>query len=111
MAPWGRGPVSQYLNTNRTWWSERVPIHAQSPFYDLEGFMDGELSLMPLEQRELGDVVNAVTSAGLRIISLHEFPYARYQMFPFLVQDDVGWWRMKEPDKGLAMTFSMKATR
>lgn len=268
--------MNQYLDTNRKWWDERVPGHARSPFYDLKRFKDGELSLMPLEQRELGDVkdksllhlqchfgldtlswarlgaratgvdfseaavdlarslsqelgidadfvrsniyglrdilpgdfdivftscgvlswlpdlaswaetiahflkpggtfyiaeihpfaqvfydgadaedlqvhyryfhepepyrfeddgsyaqpqanlteattyqwfhslgdvVNAVTSAGLRIIWLHEFPYACYQMFPFLVQDDVGWWRMKEPDKGLPMTFSMKATR
>jgi len=48
--------MNEHLETNRTWWNERVPLHADSSFYDVEGFRDGDLTLMPLERRELGDV-------------------------------------------------------
>lgn len=57
----------------------------------------------------LGDIVNALVSAGLEIAFLHEFPYARYQMFPFLVEDEDGWWRLEEKDGFIPMTFSLKA--
>jgi SAM-dependent methyltransferase len=59
----------------------------------------------------LGDVVNSLISAGLRIEFLHEFPYACYEMFPFLVQDEQGWWRLRESDGAIPMTFSLKATK
>jgi len=57
----------------------------------------------------LGDIVNALISAGLRIEFLHEFPYASYQMFPFLMQDETGWWRLPDLDSSIPMTFSLKA--
>lgn len=57
----------------------------------------------------LGDVVNALISAGLHIEFLHEFPYACYRMFPFLKQDRDGWWRLKEKRGSIPMTFSLKA--
>jgi SAM-dependent methyltransferase len=265
--------VSEHLETNRAWWNERVPLHADSSFYDVQGFREGKLTLMPLERRELGDVtgksllhlqchfgldtlswarlgarvtgvdfseegialarslseevglpadfvcanvyelphvlsgrfdivftsygvltwlpdltrwaqviahflerggvfyiaevhpfamvfydepdaedlqvhypyfhdpvpmrfeaegsyasaaectykvtyewshslgeiVNVLISAGLQIEFLREFPYACYQMFPFLVQDEEGWWRMKDSDDAIPMTFSLKA--
>jgi len=57
----------------------------------------------------LGDIVNVLISAGLRIEFLHEFPYACYQMFPFLVEGEEGWWRLPEPKGCIPMTFSLKA--
>jgi hypothetical protein len=30
-------------------------------------------------------------------------------MFPFLVEDDDGWWRLEEKDGFIPMTFSLKA--
>jgi SAM-dependent methyltransferase len=59
----------------------------------------------------LGDILNALISAGLKIDYLHEFPYACYKMFPFLVQDEAGWWRLRESDGSIPMTFSLKATK
>ncbi|MHA1450511.1 MAG: class I SAM-dependent methyltransferase, partial [Candidatus Hodarchaeales archaeon] len=44
------------MKANRDNWSERVPIHAKSSSYDLEGFKKGKTSLLPTEIEELGDV-------------------------------------------------------
>ncbi len=57
----------------------------------------------------LGDVVNALISAGLQIEFLHEFPYACYRMFPFLEPDGGGWWRLNAKHGCIPMTFSLKA--
>ncbi|MGD2164113.1 MAG: hypothetical protein PVH50_01145 [Anaerolineae bacterium] len=59
----------------------------------------------------LRDVVSSLVKAGLRIVWLHEFPYACCQMFPFLVRDDEGWWQPKDSNKCVPMTFSLKAVR
>lgn len=48
--------MSKHLDTNQAWWDERVSLHAGSAFYDVQAFKDGELTLMDLERRELGDV-------------------------------------------------------
>jgi hypothetical protein len=146
---------------NRVWWNERVPLHAESDFYDVEAFKAGNLTLMNLEREELGDVrgksllhlrvhypyfhdpqplrfeeegsyaseatccqkvtyewfhslsdvVNALILSGLRIEFLHEFPYACYRIFPFLEQDDEGWWRLEAEETAIPMTFSLKAFR
>lgn len=47
---------SEWLDTNRRSWDERVPIHAASQFYDLPSFERGRCSLRPLEVAEVGDV-------------------------------------------------------
>jgi SAM-dependent methyltransferase len=62
-------------------------------------------------QHGLGDVVNSLISAGLRIEFLHEFPYACERMFPFLRQDREGWWRLEGHPGSIPMTFSLKATK
>jgi SAM-dependent methyltransferase len=55
---------TEYQELNRAWWDERVPIHAGSGFYDLEGFVAGRDTLQPLEVQALGDV------AGLDLVHL-----------------------------------------
>ncbi len=44
------------LKANRDNWDERVPLHAASSFYDVEGFKAGRITLDSLETGELGDV-------------------------------------------------------
>lgn len=41
---------------NRLFWNEVTPHHLQSRFYDVEGFLAGNCSLLPLELAALGDV-------------------------------------------------------
>ena len=61
-AAWAATPVrvyrgmSGYSEANRAMWDERVPIHVDGEFYDLEGFIRGGSSNLPFEVDELGDV-------------------------------------------------------
>jgi SAM-dependent methyltransferase len=48
--------MSAYSEANRAMWDERVPIHVDGEFYDLEGFVRGGSSNLPFEVDELGDV-------------------------------------------------------
>jgi SAM-dependent methyltransferase len=59
----------------------------------------------------LGDVVSAVSSAGLRIQFLHEFPYCAYQHFPFLRRGADGWWRLPGRKASIPLMFSIRATK
>jgi SAM-dependent methyltransferase len=51
--------VTDWRETNRRLWDERVPIHVDSEFYDVEGFLAGASTLRPFEVREVGDVAGA----------------------------------------------------
>ena len=53
-----------YTAANRELWDELAGIHAESAFYDVDGFLSGRCTLMPLECQELGDV------AGRRLLHL-----------------------------------------
>ena len=59
----------------------------------------------------LGDILNALIAAGLRIEFLHEFPYSVEKTFPFMERDPDGWWRLKEPPAQIPLTFSLKAIK
>lgn len=57
----------------------------------------------------MGDIINAIISNGLRIEFIHEFNLCSWRRFPFMEQDEAGWWRIKG-DK-IPLTFSLKATK
>jgi SAM-dependent methyltransferase len=48
--------AEQWREVNRALWDERVPIHAEGQFYDLDGFVAGRSSLRPFELAEVGSV-------------------------------------------------------
>ena len=48
--------MNKAMESNRRNWDERVPIHAASRFYDVDGFRADKSSLMSIELEELGDV-------------------------------------------------------
>jgi SAM-dependent methyltransferase len=52
--PMGENP--DWIQTNRALWDERVSIHVDSEFYDVDGFLAGRSSLRPFELAEMGDV-------------------------------------------------------
>ncbi len=58
---------------------------------------------------DMGDIINSLIAAGLRIEFLHEFPMIFYKCYPFMKRDDKGSWRV-EGDK-IPLTFSIKATK
>lgn len=51
-----------YRATNRANWNERVAVHPDTDYYDVEGFLDGASSLYPMEREELAAVVDADTT-------------------------------------------------
>lgn len=56
-APDPRTPPSRdWFDANRRMWDERVPIHVAGPFYDVESFRRGRMSLQPFELEDVGDV-------------------------------------------------------
>lgn len=57
----------------------------------------------------LGDIINSLIGAGLRIDFLHEFPTVNYEWSPFTKKLDDGSWHT-EGDK-IPMLFSIKATK
>jgi SAM-dependent methyltransferase len=51
--------VSEWRETNRAWWDERVPIHVSSDLYDVEAFLAGGSALFDFVVEEVGDVEGA----------------------------------------------------
>ncbi len=61
---------------------------------------------------DLGEIVTALTSSGLRIEFLHEFPFIFYQALPFLEQhEDRTWWLPSGWRGELPLSFSLRATK
>lgn len=50
------GSHERWLEENRAFWDERVPIHLRSGFYDVVGFRAGRAPLPPFEIEEVGEV-------------------------------------------------------
>lgn len=52
----GASVAADWLESNRAYWDERVPIHVDSKLYDVPGFLSGKDTLRPFEANEVGDV-------------------------------------------------------
>ncbi len=50
-----------YVEENRRHWEDAAAHHPDTDHYDVEGFLDGESSLTPLERAEIGDEVGPGT--------------------------------------------------
>lgn len=48
--------MNEYVRENRDHWEEAAKIHPKTDFYDVESFLDGESTLLPIEREELDDV-------------------------------------------------------
>ncbi len=59
----------------------------------------------------LGDIVTALTDAGLRIEFMHEFPFMTNQFLPFTEVAPDGKVRLKQHDGSVPLLFSIRATK
>jgi SAM-dependent methyltransferase len=48
--------TSDYININKSTWNDKVDVHIDSDFYDLEGFLNGKSTLNAIELELLGNV-------------------------------------------------------
>lgn len=48
--------MNEYLKNNQEMWNDWAPLHAESEFYDVEGFKNGRNTLDSIELEEVGDV-------------------------------------------------------
>lgn len=61
-------------------------------------------------QHPLSDIVNALTSNGLRVEFLHEFPFCMFQWLPSMVKGDDGWYHVPGHDN-VPFLFSLEASK
>ncbi|MBN2379528.1 class I SAM-dependent methyltransferase [candidate division WOR-3 bacterium] len=59
----------------------------------------------------MGEIINSLISAGLRIESLNEYPYIYGQRFPFLVKKDKGIWGLPGDREDVPIMFELKARK
>jgi SAM-dependent methyltransferase len=60
----------------------------------------------------LGEVINSLIDAGLKIEFLHEFPFAARAKFPFMELGEDGWWRLPLDQHGtIPFLFSLRARK
>jgi SAM-dependent methyltransferase len=64
-----------------------------------------------LWNHSLGEVLNSLIGAGLRIDYLHEFPYAARAKFPMMEKGDDGWWRLPAQYVQIPFLFSLLARK
>lgn len=62
-------------------------------------------------QHSMGDIVNALVTAGLRIDFLHEFPYCTWKVIAFTERGEPGCWGLGPGFPRLPLMFSLKATK
>lgn len=60
----------------------------------------------------LGDVINSLTEAGLKIEFVHEFPYTMYNQFPgFMEKNEKKQFVLKDKKIQIPLLFSLKAVK
>ena len=62
-------------------------------------------------QHSMGDIVNALVGAGLRIDFLHEFPHCTWKVIAFTEPVERGSWGLGPRFPQLPLMFSLKATK
>ena len=70
-------PPADWLELNRAYWNERVPMHADSRLYDVTGFVAGQDTLRVFEPDEVGDVQGKTLLHLMCHIGLDTLSWAR----------------------------------
>jgi len=105
------GPKAEGLSVAYPYFSDGRAIVCQTrgSYADREAPVTHNLSYQ--WSHTLGEVLDAVVGAGLRMEFLHEFPVGFYPKLPGMTRGEDGWWRLPGSGAGLPLLFSLKATR
>jgi SAM-dependent methyltransferase len=71
----------------------------------------GEKRAYYMWDHSLGEVIDSLIEAGLRIEYLHEFPFALRAKFPTMVKGEDGYWRFTREHNMIPLLFSLKASK
>lgn len=70
---------------------------------------EGEARTYYMWDHSIGEVINSIVEAGLRIEYLHEFPITLRQKFPNMIKGEDGYWRFPPEFSMIPLLFSLKA--
>jgi len=59
----------------------------------------------------IGEIINSLINAGLRLEFLHEFPFTSHQSHPFLTRGEDGMWRYNDAPHSLPLMYSIRAVK
>lgn len=110
-------PFSTVFDAEADTLQYRDPYFAKDAIsYEVDGdYADRKIRLAAIKDYEwihtLGDILNSLLEAGLRIEYLHEHAFTVFEQFPFLVPDKPGNWRFPEETAPIPLMFSLKATK
>jgi SAM-dependent methyltransferase len=60
---------------------------------------------------DMGDIVNNLINAGLKIEFIHEYPFVSWKSLPFLEEKEDGWWYLPEKYPQLPLTLTIRARK
>jgi SAM-dependent methyltransferase len=99
------------LRVAYSYFHEKEPLAWQSAGTYADRNADVKNTMSYVWNHPVGDVLNALVGAGLRLEFMHEFPYCVCGLMPFMEQGADGWWRLKDDDGKVPLLFSLKATK
>jgi len=59
----------------------------------------------------MGEILNALIRAGLRIESLNEYPVVGWAVFPWMAERPDGLWELPPEQRSIPLMFSIKASK
>ncbi len=62
-------------------------------------------------QHSISEILNSIIGAGLMIEFFNEHAVSGFRMFPDMVKNDDGWWRLPERNESLPQMFSLGARK
>jgi len=100
----------QGIKVNNPYFFSEEPYRAETEGSYATNF-EGEKRTYYMWDHSIGEVINSLIDAGLRIEFLHEFPFALRAKFPTMVKGDDGYWRFTREHNMVPLLFSLKARK
>ncbi|MFT3890557.1 MAG: class I SAM-dependent methyltransferase [Anaerolineales bacterium] len=101
---------AQNLKVDNPYFFSEEPYRAESTGSYATNFV-GQNRTYYMWDHSLGEVVNSLIGAGLRIEFLHEFPVALRAKFPNMVEGEDHYWRFIHEHNMVPLLFSLKASK
>ena len=103
-------PEGEFRAERRYFYSEEPQRIELAGSYAAEGGQPP--SVQYVWDHSMGEILEALITAGLAVEFLHEFPYAARAKFPFMVEGEDGWWRLPGEQHGtIPFLFSLQARK